>query len=37
MILEILLHPVVIALLKIVVIILLFVMVTGTVMTLMER
>ena len=37
MILEILLHPVVIALLKIVVIILVFVMITGTVMTLMER
>ena len=37
MILEILLHPVVIALLKIVVIILVFVMLTGTVMTLMER
>ena len=37
LILDILLHPVVIALLKIVVIVLVFVMLTGTVMTLMER
>ena len=35
--LEILLHPVVIAIIKIMVIVLMFVMATGTVLTLMER